>query len=175
MTLLILALLLGVVNMDAQGIYDFKVEALDGKTFDFATLKGKKILIVNTSSKCGYTKQYKALQEIYEKYGSDKFVIVGFPSNDFFKQEPGSSDEIREFCDVNYKITFPMMAKVHVKGDEMAPIYQWLTQASKNGMQDSKVKWNFQKYLISEDGKLEKVLAPKIKPDDSEIIVWLNN
>lgn len=157
------------------GFYDFKVKTLDGETFDFASLKGKKVMIVNTASKCGFTPQYEQLQDIYEKYGKDDFVIIGFPANNFMNQEPGTAEEIREFCDVNYGVTFPMMAKISVKGDDQHSLYQWLTNKEKNGVSDSEVKWNFQKYLISADGKLEKVIPPKTRPDDSEIINWIKN
>ncbi len=159
---------------DTQSIYQFKVKDLSGKEFDFATLKGKKILIVNTASKCGYTPQYKDLEAIYEKYKSNNFVIIGFPANNFGKQELGSDKEIETFCQLNYGVTFPMMSKISVKGDDMAKIYQFLTQKSRNGLQDSQVEWNFQKYLINEKGHLEKVLLSKVKPTDSEVINWVN-
>ncbi|MDI3520548.1 MAG: glutathione peroxidase [Anaerophaga sp.] len=157
------------------GFYDFKVKTLDGETFDFASLKGKKVMIVNTASKCGFTPQYEQLQDIYEKYGKDHFVIIGFPANNFMNQEPGTAEEIREFCDINYGVTFPMMAKISVKGDDQHPLYQWLTNKEKNGVSDSEVKWNFQKYLISADGKLEKVIPSKTRPDDPEIIAWIKD
>lgn len=157
-----------------SSIYDFKVKALDGSVFDFASLKGKKIMVVNTASKCGLTPQYKALQEIYKKYGAERFVIVGFPANNFMEQEPGSAHEIQSFCQINYGVTFPMMAKISVKGSDMAPLYQWLTQKKKNGVEESEVKWNFQKYLINEQGQLEKVIFPSTPPDDPEVIKWIN-
>lgn len=150
-------------------IYEFKVEGLTGGTIDFAQFKGKKILIVNTASKCGYTPQYEQLEAVYEKY-KDKLVIVGFPANDFLRQEPGDNEEISVFCRENYGVKFPMAAKISVKGKEMAPIYQWLTSKAYNGFEDSKVKWNFQKYLIDEQGKLIAIFAPSIKPDDEEIL-----
>ncbi|HOZ74162.1 MAG TPA: glutathione peroxidase [Flavobacterium sp.] len=156
-----------------QTIYQFKVEDLYGKTFNFATLKGKKILIVNTASKCGLTPQYKDLEKIYKEYKSKGFVVVGFPSNDFASQEPGTNQEIGAFCEKNYGVTFPMMSKVDVKGSTTAPIYQFLTQKSKNGLQDSQVEWNFQKYLIDESGKLVKVVKPQVVPTDPEIVSWL--
>jgi glutathione peroxidase len=159
---------------DTQSIYQFKVKDLSGKEFDFASLKGKKILVVNTASKCGYTPQYKDLEAIYEKYKANNFVIIGFPANNFGKQEPGSDKEIETFCQLNYGVTFPMMSKISVKGDDMAKIYQFLTQKSMNGLQDSQVEWNFQKYLINEKGHLEKVLLSKVKPTDSEVVNWVN-
>lgn len=150
-------------------IYDFKVAALDGGTIDFAKYKGKKILIVNTASECGNTPQYADLQKLSDKY-KGKLVIVGFPANDFGKQEPGSNKEIAEFCKKNYSVTFPMAAKISVKGDEMAPIYHWLTEMKYNKLKDSEVKWNFQKYLINEKGELVAVFAPKTQPMSDEII-----
>ncbi len=156
-----------------QTIYSFKVEDIDGKTFDFSTLKGKKIMVVNTASKCGLTPQYKDLQALYEKYGSDKFVIVGFPANDFMKQEPGTNEEIGAFCQKNYGVSFPMMSKITVKGKEMHPLYKFLTVKSQNGLEDSEVEWNFQKYLINENGELEKVISPRTNPMDDEIVKWI--
>ena len=155
-------------------IYDFKVEDLNGKSFDFSTLKGKKVLIVNTASKCGLTPQYKELEEIYKKYKDNGFVIVGFPANNFASQEPGNNKEIQEFCQLNYGVTFPMMSKVSVKGDDMCDIYKFLTQKTKNNFQDSEVKWNFQKYLIGRDGKLENVISPKVLPNAKEITDWIS-
>lgn len=159
--------------MNKENIYQFKVKDLSGKEFDFASLKGKKILIVNTASKCGLTPQYKALEVIYEKYKDKNFVIVGFPANNFASQEPGTDKEIGEFCQLNYGVSFPMMSKVSVKGSDMCNVYQFLTQKSKNGLKDSEVEWNFQKYLINENGELEKVVAPKVLPTDAEIIDWI--
>ena len=152
-----------------KSIYDFKVEALDGSTLDFSKWKGKKILIVNTASECGYTPQYEQLEAVYNKY-KDKLVIVGFPANNFGSQEPGSNQEIAAFCKKNYGVTFPMAAKISGKGDDMAPIYEWLTEKDYNGFSDNSVKWNFQKYLIDEKGKLVAVYKPGVKPDDKEII-----
>lgn len=160
---------------DRPTIYSFTVKDLSGADFDFSSLKGKKIMIVNTASKCGLTPQYKELQALYEKYKDQNFVIVGFPANDFMSQEPGTNQEIAEFCEVNYGVTFPMMSKISVKGEEMAPIYQFLTQESQNGFADSKVEWNFQKYLLNEKGQLEKVVGPRIVPTDNEIVDWIEN
>ena len=161
-------------TMTKETIYSFKVKDLSGKEFDFASLKGKKVLIVNTASKCGLTPQYKDLEAIYEKYKGKNFVIVGFPANNFASQEPGTSKEISEFCQLNYGVTFPMMEKVSVKGDDMCEVYKFLTQKSKNGLQDSEVEWNFQKYLINEKGELEKVIAPQVLPTDASIVDWIN-
>lgn len=156
-----------------QSIYTFKVEDLEGKEFDFASLKGKKIMVVNTASKCGLTPQYKDLQALYEEYKDKGLVIIGFPANDFMKQEPGSNEEIGAFCQKNYGVTFPMMSKISVKGKEMHPLYQFLTQKAQNGLQDSDVEWNFQKYLLNEKGELEKVISPRTSPKDQEILNWL--
>lgn len=160
-------------TMSKQNIYQFKVEDLEGNTFDFSTLKGKKILVVNTASECGLTPQYEQLQAIYEKYRDKNFVIVGFPANNFGSQEPGTNQQIASFCQKNYGVTFPMMAKISVKGSDMHAIYQFLTQKAKNGFQDSEVQWNFQKYLINENGELEKVISPRTLPTDDEIVNWI--
>lgn len=159
--------------MGKQTIYQYKVEDLSGKLFDFASLKGKKIMIVNTASKCGLTPQYKDLEAIYKQYKDKGFVIVGFPANNFASQEPGTNEEIGTFCQQNYGVTFPMMDKVSVKGDDMCEVYKFLTQKSKNGVQDSEVEWNFQKYLINEKGELVKVIKPKTLPTDPEVINWI--
>lgn len=153
--------------------YDFKVKTLEGKDFDLASLKGKKVMVVNVASKCGFTPQYKDLEEMYEKYKGE-LVIIGFPANNFAGQEPGSASEIREFCTKNYGVTFPMMEKISVKGDDMSPLYKWLTSKDKNGVMDSEVKWNFQKYLIDENGKLVDVLYSKEKPESEKSVKWLS-
>jgi glutathione peroxidase len=159
----------------ATGFYDFKVKTLDGKNFDFSTLKGKKVMVVNTASKCGYTPQYKDLEELYTQYGGDNFVIIGFPANNFLNQEPGSAADIQKFCTENYGVTFPMMEKISVKGSDMHPLYQWLTSKAKNGVMDSEVKWNFQKYLIDENGKLQEVIYSKEKPTSDKVKAWLSS
>jgi glutathione peroxidase len=156
-----------------KSIYDFKVDGLTGGTIDFSAFHGKKILIVNTASKCGNTPQYEELETLYEKY-KDKLVIVGFPANDFLRQEPGSNEEIAAFCKKNYGVTFPMAAKITVKGKKMAPIYQWLTNEDYNGFKSSSVKWNFQKYLIDENGNLVAVFAPGVKPMSDEVMAAIN-
>lgn len=177
MTKLILSLtclLLMAVTTQAQtSFYDFKVKTLDGTDFDFASLKGKKVMIVNTASKCGLTPQYEQLEALYKKYGGETFIIIGFPANNFMNQEPGSALQIKEFCSLNYGVTFPMMEKISVKGNDIHPIYQWLTQKSQNGVMDSQVKWNFQKYLISPEGTLEKVVEPRVKPNDETVVRWI--
>lgn len=161
--------------MGKETIYQFKVEDLSGNTFDFASLKGKKIMIVNTASKCGLTPQYKDLEAVYKEYKDKGFVIVGFPANNFASQEPGTNEEIQTFCQQNYGVTFPMMDKVSVKGDDMCEVYKFLTQKSKNGLQDSEVEWNFQKYLINEKGELVKVIKPKTLVTEPEVINWIKS
>jgi glutathione peroxidase len=155
------------------GFYDFKVRTLEGEDFDFSSLKGKKVMIVNTASKCGFTPQYKDLEKLYEKY-KDRLVIIGFPANNFAHQEPGTASEIRKFCTANYSVTFPLMEKISVKGSDMHPLYKWLTSKARNGLMDSKVKWNFQKYLIDENGNLVDVLYSREKPDSEKVIKWLS-
>lgn len=159
--------------LQAQTIYDFKVEDIDGKTVDLASFKGKKVMIVNTASKCGLTPQFEELEKLYNLYKASGFVIIGFPTNDFMSQDPGSNEEIKAFCTKNYGVSFPMMAKIKVKGDEKYPLYQFLTQKEKNGLEDNKVQWNFQKYLINESGKLVKVIKPNTSPLDEEIQNWI--
>lgn len=149
-------------------IYSFKVKGQDGGEIDFARFKGKKILIVNTASECGYTPQYEGLEKLYREH-KDKLVIVGFPANDFGAQEPGTDQQIASFCQKNYGVSFPMAAKVSVKGDAAAPIYQWLTHKSGNQVQDSEVKWNFQKYLIDEEGHLQAVFLSAVQPGSEEL------
>ncbi|SNR90029.1 glutathione peroxidase [Flavobacterium sp. ov086] len=161
--------------MTKETIYQFKVQDLSGDPFDFASLKGKKILIVNTASKCGLTPQYKDLEAVYKEYKDKGFVIVGFPANNFASQEPGTNKEIETFCQQNYGVTFPMMDKVSVKGDDMCEVYKFLTQKSKNGLQDSEVEWNFQKYLINEKGELVKVIKPKTLVTEPEVINWIKS
>jgi glutathione peroxidase len=158
----------------AGSIYDFKVQGLEGKEIDFSKYKGKKILIVNTASKCGYTPQYEELQKLYDQY-KGKLVIVGFPANNFGGQEPGSNSEIGEFCKRNYGVTFPMAEKVSVTGDDIHPLFKYLTaEAKKLGVQDPVIKWNFTKFLVDEKGKLIKVFPSKVKPLSEEITVYLN-
>jgi glutathione peroxidase len=155
-----------------DNFYRFKTKTLEGKEFNFSDLKGKKVLIVNTASECGYTKQYKDLQELYAKYSSNNFIIIGFPCNDFGGQEPGSSAEIKSFCTKNYGVTFPMMEKISIA---KSPIYQWLTHKNQNGVLDATVSWNFNKFLIDEKGNLVKYLPSSVKPMDKEIINWLES
>jgi len=151
-----------------SSIHTFKVTAIDGSEIDFATFKGKKILVVNTASECGYTPQYKDLETLYKTYG-DKLVVIGFPANNFGAQEPGSNSDIKSFCTKNYGVSFPMAAKISVKGADMAPIYQWLTQKSKNGVMDSEVSWNFNKYLLDEEGHLINHFESSVNPMSEKI------
>ncbi len=153
-------------------IHSFKVKSIEGRTIDFASFKGKKILVVNTASKCGYTPQYEALQKVYEQY-KDKLVIVGFPANNFGGQEPGTDTEVQEFCKARFGVTFPLASKVSVKGDDMAPIYKWLTSKAENGVLDADIKWNFGKFLLDEKGQLLQYFPSKITPDSEEILKYI--
>lgn len=155
-----------------NSIHRFKVKSIEGKTIDFSSFKGKKILVVNTASKCGYTPQYEALQQVYSTY-KDKLVIVGFPANNFGGQEPGSDGEIQEFCKARYGVSFPLASKVSVKGNDMAPIYKWLTSKAENGVLDAEIKWNFGKFLLDEQGKLIQYFPSNVKPDSEEILKYI--
>lgn len=164
------------VTVNAQtSFYDFTVKDINGEDYSLSQFKGKKVLVVNTASKCGLTPQYEGLQELYEKYGGEDFMIIGFPANNFLKQEPGSNEEIATFCSINYGVSFPMMSKVSVKGDDQHPLYLWLTSQSHNGLEDSKVTWNFQKYMIDEEGQLMGHFSPKTKPDNEKLLSWIVN
>lgn len=155
-------------NQTAQNtdFYAFKVSSLEGKEIDLSQFKGKKVLVVNTASECGYTPQYADLQKLHETHG-DKVVVLGFPANNFGGQEPGSEEEIAEFCQKNYGVTFQMMEKVSVKGDDQHPLYQWLVKNSPNSEEPS---WNFSKYLIDENGKVVAFYPSKVKPMGEEIL-----
>ncbi len=164
---------LSAFTLPASSIYEFKVKSLEGGSIDFSKFKGKKIMIVNTASKCGNTPQYAELEKLYEQY-KDKLVIVGFPANNFGQQEPGSNDEIKEFCTKTYGVSFPMAEKVSVKGEDIAPIYKYLVdEAAKLGVTDP-VKWNFTKFLLDENGKLLAVIHNKTKPLSEEVTKYLN-
>jgi glutathione peroxidase len=156
-----------------RNFYDFTVQTIEGKTISLSEFKGKKVMVVNVASKCGLTPQYKQLQELYDKYGGGNFVVIGFPANNFGQQEPGTNEEIQAFCTLNYSVSFPMMAKISVKGDDIAPLYSWLTQQSANGKQDAPVSWNFQKFLIDENGNWAGVFEPKVLPAAPGIIRWI--
>ncbi len=157
----------------AKNFYDFTVKTIDDEDFDLSSLKGKKVMVVNTASKCGFTPQYGDLEKLYKEYGGDRFVIIGFPANNFMKQEPGTNEEIETFCRVNYGVTFPMMAKISVKGDDQHPLYRWLTTKALNGVMDAEVKWNFQKFLIDEKGQLVDVMMSRENPYDDKVIAWI--
>lgn len=161
------------VPASESSFYDFSVKDIDSNDFPLAKLKGKKVMVVNVASKCGLTPQYKELQTLYEKYGGDKFTIIAFPANDFMGQEPGTDAEIKEFCTKNYGVTFPVMSKIAVTGDGMHPLYRWLTEEKYNGVRDVKMEWNFQKFLIDEQGKLVDVIPPREKPDSEKVIRWI--
>ena len=156
-----------------QTIYQFKVTDINGDTFDFSSLTGKKIMIVNTASKCGLTPQYEQLETLYTAYKDQGFTIIGFPANNFGAQEPGTNQEIATFCKKNYGVSFPMMSKISVKGNDMHELYAFLTEKNKNGVLDSEVAWNFQKYLINEKGQLEQMIPPTVLPNDPKIIAWI--
>ena len=160
-------------NSSVKNIYDFVVEDINGENFYFNKLKGKKIMIVNTASKCGLTPQYKKLEALYKEFESQNFVIVGFPANNFLGQEPGTNEGISIFCEKQYGVTFPIMSKISVKGNDIHPLFVFLTKKNLNGLSDSSVKWNFQKFLIGNDGKLQLVISPWTSPDDPKIINWI--
>lgn len=154
-------------------LYDFKVKDIDGNNFDLSSLKGKKVLVVNVASKCGLTPQYNKLQDLYEKYKDKNFVVIGFPANNFNGQEPGTNEEIKTFCTLKYNVSFPMMSKIDVVGDKKAPLYKWLTEKSQNGKMDAEVQWNFQKFMIDENGQLVDFAAPREDPFCDKIINWI--
>lgn len=149
-------------------LFDFQINDINGKAFDWNSVKGKKILLVNTASECGYTFHYEPLEEIYQTYKDKDFVVLGFPCNDFGAQEPGSETEIAAFCQKNYGVTFPMMQKISILGDNPHPIYKWLTSET-----NTEVAWNFQKYLVNEKGEVEKMIAHRVLPNDEEILSWI--
>lgn len=154
------------------GIYDFTLKTLDGKDLSLSKFKGKKMLLVNVASECGFTPQYKGLQALHEKYG-DKLVIIGFPANNFGGQEPGSGEQIQSFCSKNYGVSFQMMSKISVKGEDMHPLYQWLSNKEANGTCGDAPSWNFCKYLIDENGKIVKFYKSRVEPMSEEITSML--
>ena len=168
----ILVMVLGAIAQQ-KTLYDFKASTLGGDPFDLKSLKGKKVLVVNTASKCGLTPQYATLQKLYDTYKDRNFVIIGFPANNFNSQEPGTNSEIKEFCTKNYGVTFPMMSKISVKGEDIDPLYKWLTSKALNGVVDAEVQWNFQKFMINEQGQLVDFASPRDKPDSEKIISWI--
>ena len=168
------------INMsDKSTFYQFleanpnaKVKSIDGKEVDYTQFKGKKVLIVNTASECGYTPQYEDLEKLYQTY-KDKLIILGFPANNFGGQEPGSNEEIKEFCKSKYSVTFPMFEKISVLGDDMAPLYKWLTSKDMNGWNEQQPKWNFNKYLLDENGNLIKYYSSAVIPMSDDIVSQL--
>lgn len=154
-------------------IHAYKAKSLNGGEIDFAAFRGKKIMIVNVASECGYTPQYQQLQELYENF-QDKLVIIGFPCNDFGGQEPGSENEIQAFCTRNYGVSFPLAAKISIRGADCHPVYQWLTRQSLNAVADTEVTWNFQKYLMDESGHLVACHSSAVSPLDEAILRWVD-
>lgn len=173
----LISIILLLANIQDAGqiktLHDFTATTIEGKEFRFSSLKGKKVLIVNTASECALTPQYKKLQELYEEYGGDDFEIVAFPCNDFGKQEPGTNEQIREFCS-HYNISFQLMEKIPVKGENAHPVYKWLTSSEENGTLDAKVRWNFQKFMVDEYGTVVDFVGPATSPMNKRIIEWLN-
>ena len=169
---LLIATLLSICLIGEKNIYNFKVDGINGKTINFKDYKGKYILVVNTASKCGYTKQYEALEALYKTY-KNNLVIVGFPANNFGGQEPGTNEEIVAFCKKNYGVSFPMAKKVSVNGADQAAIYKWLCNKTENGVSDNVIKWNFSKFLIGKNGQLIKMFPSNVTPDDEAITSML--
>ena len=165
----------GALVAQQKSFYDFTVKTIDGNELSLLQFKGKKIMVVNVASQCGLTPQYEQLQKLYEKYKKDNFVIIAFPANNFKNQEPGTNKEIQEFCTSNYGVTFPLMEKISVRGEDIAPLYQWLTSKSENGKEDVQVSWNFQKFLIDENGNWIKTIDPRTSPMDDAIISWIES
>lgn len=173
--ILFITLLISIqITAQTKTLHQFTATTINGETFNFSSLKGKKVLIVNTASECALTPQFKKLQELYEEYGGDDFEIIGFPCNDFGKQEPAENDAIYEFCTIKYEVTFTMMEKVSIKGNNPHPIYKWLTSSEENGTLDAKVTWNFQKFMINKNGEVVDFLAPIKSVENKKIINWLN-
>jgi glutathione peroxidase len=158
---------------ELKTLHNFSATSIEGENLDLEKFKGKKVMVVNTASRCGLTPQYEDLQKLYKEFGGDDFEIIGFPANNFMKQEPGSDEKIAAFCAKNYGVSFTMMSKINVKGKEIHPIYQWLTTKEQNGVEDNKVSWNFQKYLIDEEGKYVRMISPKEKPYNESVIAWI--
>ena len=160
-------------NILAQSLYDISINNIDGEKIDLSKFKGKYILFVNVASKCGFTRQYADLEKLFQKFG-DKLVVIGLPCNQFGGQEPGQAKEIKQFCKENYGVTFPISEKINVKGKNIHPIYSWLTIKDKNGNINSKVKWNFQKYLVGKKGELINYFYSTTSPLSKKIISEIN-
>ncbi len=168
-----MVMLSGMVTANNPTLHDFVVKDIYGDDFHLSQLEGKKVMIVNTASKCGLTPQYEKLEKLYKTYSDQDFVIIGFPANNFMNQEPGTNEEIIAFCEENYGVSFPMMSKISVKGDDIHPLYAWLTMEEKNGFEDSEVSWNFQKYLVNEKGELVAYFSPRHDPLSDDIVNWI--
>lgn len=171
-SVLLVMVLTSASPVKVKSVHDFKVESIDGKTIDLSKFKGKKLLIVNTASKCGYTPQYKALEELSQKY-KGKLVVIGFPSDNFGGQEFQQNAEIKEFCQKNYGVTFPLTTRVDVKGENVAPIFKYLCSKTENGVLDAKIGWNFNKFLIDENGKVIAHFDSKTLPDSPDILKYI--
>ena len=156
-----------------KSLHDFKAEMINGDILDFSNLKGKKVLIVNTASYCGLTYQYQDLESLYKEYKKYGFEIIAFPANNFGKQEPGSDEEIASFCDSKYATSFILMSKIDVKGKNIHPIYEWLTKKELNGVKNSTVHWNFQKYIVDENGNFIDYFFPYTNPKSDKITSWI--
>jgi glutathione peroxidase len=154
----------------ASSLYEFTMNSIDGHAAPLAAYKGKVMLLVNVASKCGFTPQYTALESLYEKYKDQGLVVVGFPANNFMSQEPGTDAEIKDFCSRTYKVAFPMYSKISVKGDDKAPLYQYLTDRGSNPAYGGEIKWNFTKFLVGRDGKIVARFEPAVKPDSPEVL-----
>ncbi len=155
--------------MKERSIYEFTMNDIDGNPVTFEIFRNKVILIVNVASKCGFTHQYKGLQELYEEFKDDEFLILGFPANNFLSQEPGTNSEIKQFCSSKYNVTFPMFSKISVKGNDMSPLYEFLTDKETNPRSSGKIKWNFTKFLINRNGDIVDRFAPMTKPDSKKV------
>lgn len=160
------------MKSDSKDIYSFKVDTIEGKSKSLADYKGKVLLVVNTASKCGLTPQYEGLEKLYKAHKEEGLVVLGFPANEFAGQEPGTNEEIKEFCSKNYGVSFPMFSKVVVKGENTHPLYQWLLAQTEN---HNDIEWNFAKFVVGKDGKVIARFAPKTAPDDPKLIETLKN
>jgi glutathione peroxidase len=172
-TLILISSIFAFTMNTPKSFHSLTAKTIDGNAFDFSTLKGKKVLIVNTASECGFTPQYETLEKLYQTYKAKNFVIIGFPANNFGSQEPGSNTQIKEFCKKNYGVSFQMMEKISVKGDDIHPVYQWLTKKSENGKSDYSVRWNFEKFIIDENGNLIDNFASMTSPMSDKITSWI--
>jgi glutathione peroxidase len=171
--LLVLVLTTTYAQKPMKSLHDFTMKTIDGKDLSLASFKGKKVMVVNTASECGLTPQYKLLEELYLEFGGKDFVILGFPANNFGGQEPGSDAEIQTFCTKNYGVTFPMFSKISVKGADIHPLYKFLTSFDENGVVDAPVTWNFQKFLIDENGRVVDFVTPTESPVCDKVLDWL--